>query len=68
VPAFFIEGRHDHEVPSEIAARYFAALRAPSKELIWFENSAHMVNSEERESFDSVLIEKVRPIAVGGGG
>ena len=66
VPVFFMEGRHDHEVPSEIAARYFAVLKAPSKELIWFENAAHMVNSEERELFCKVLVEKVRPIALTG--
>lgn len=64
VPVFFMEGRHDHEVPSEIAARYFAALRAPAKELVWFENSAHMVNSEERDLFNEILVEKVLPLAV----
>lgn len=66
VPVFFMEGRHDHEVPSEISARYFAALKAPVKELVWFENSAHMVNSEERELFCNVLVEKVRPIVLAG--
>ncbi len=64
VPVFFMEGRHDHEVPPEIAARYFAALKAPAKELIWFENSAHMVNSEERDLFNKILVDKVRPLAV----
>ena len=66
VPVFFLEGRHDHEVPSEIAARYFAVLKAPAKELIWFENSAHMVNSEERDLFNAILVEKVLPIARSG--
>ncbi len=60
-----MEGRYDHEVPSEIAARYFAALQAPAKELVWFEHSAHMVNSEERDLFNKILVEKVRPLAVG---
>lgn len=64
VPVFFMEGRHDHEVPPDIAARYFAALKAPAKELVWFENSAHMVNSEERDLFCKVLVEKVLPIAL----
>jgi pimeloyl-ACP methyl ester carboxylesterase len=64
VPVFFMEGRHDHEVPSDIAARYFAALRAPAKELVWFEQSAHMVNSEERDRFNKILMEKVLPFAV----
>ncbi len=66
VPVFFMEGRHDHEVPSEIAARYFAVLKAPAKELVWFENAAHMVNSEERELFCMVLVKKVLPIALAG--
>jgi pimeloyl-ACP methyl ester carboxylesterase len=66
VPVFFMEGRYDREVPPEIAARYFAALKAPAKELIWFENSAHMVNSEERDAFNKTLLEKVLPIALAG--
>lgn len=66
VPVFFLEGRHDHEVPSEIAAMYFAVLKAPAKELIWFENAAHMVNSEEPTLFCNIMVEKVRPIALAG--
>ena len=68
VPVFFMVGRHDREVPSEIAARYFAVLKAPAKELIWFENSAHMINAEERDLFNKILVEKVRPIAACRGG
>jgi pimeloyl-ACP methyl ester carboxylesterase len=68
VPVFFIEGRHDHEAPAEIAERYFDALKAPSKELIWFENSAHMPNSEERDQFNKVMVDKVLPIAAHQGG
>ena len=64
IPVFFMEGRFDHEVPAENAARYFEALRAPSKKLIWFERSAHMPNWEESERFNEILIEHVRPIAV----
>lgn len=61
IPVFVIEGRYDHEVPSEIAEKYFEALRAPSKELIWFENSAHLPNAEERDAFNRVLLDHVRP-------
>jgi pimeloyl-ACP methyl ester carboxylesterase len=64
VPVFFMEGRHDHEVPSAIAERYFEALRAPLKEWLWFEHSAHMPNTEERDLFNRVLVEKVLPLAV----
>jgi pimeloyl-ACP methyl ester carboxylesterase len=62
IPVYMIEGRHDHEAPSEIAARYFDAIRAPSKELIWFEQSAHLVNSEERDAFNKILVNRIRPL------
>jgi esterase/lipase len=58
-----MEGRRDHECPSEIAERYFDALRAPAKELIWFNQSAHLPHAEERDLFTKVMVEKVLPIA-----
>ncbi len=61
VPVTFCLGRHDHEVPAELSARYFAALEAPKKELVWFERSAHMPNTEEAEKFNRLLIERIRP-------
>jgi len=63
VPVFFMEGRNDWEVPYEIAERYFDSLRAPAKELVWFDRSAHLPNSEERDLFNEVMVEKVFPIA-----
>ena len=68
VPVTFCLGRHDREVPSELSARYFEALRAPRKELVWFERSAHMPNCEERDAFNKLMIEKVRPARVIAGG
>lgn len=59
VPVFFMEGKFDYECPCDIAAKYFDSLRAPSKELIWFENSAHIPNWEERDLFNKILAEKV---------
>ncbi len=61
VPVYFCLGRHDYEVPAVLSARYFEALRAPRKELVWFEDSAHLPNTEEREKFNRFLIEAVRP-------
>ena len=63
VPVFFMEGRNDWEVPYEIAERYFDSLRAPFKELVWFDRSAHLPNSEERDLFNEVMVGKVLPIA-----
>jgi pimeloyl-ACP methyl ester carboxylesterase len=62
VPVFLVEGRHDHEAPSGLAAQYFDVLRAPSKELIWFERSAHMPNWEEAGRFTEFMVTAVRPL------
>lgn len=63
VPVFLMEGRRDQEVPADLAEKYFEALEAPSKELIWFDRSAHMPHSEERDRFNMTMVEKVLPIA-----
>lgn len=68
VPVFFVEGRHDWEAPSVLAERYFELLRAPRKELVWFENSAHLPNFEERQKFDRFLLTRVLPIAATAAG
>jgi hypothetical protein len=41
VPVYFLEGRYDYCVPSELVVRYVDMLEAPHKEIIWFENSAY---------------------------
>lgn len=61
IPVYFCLGRHDWEVPSVLSAKYFDALRAPRKRLVWFESSAHMPNTEQKESFNRFLIETVLP-------
>lgn len=65
VPVFFVEGRHDMESPSAVAARYFDALQAPAKELVWFEHSAHLPNTEERDRFNGFMLDTVLPLAAG---
>ncbi len=59
VPVYFLEGRHDHEAPAGLAERYFGALRAPRKALVWFERSAHFVNTEEAEAFNRFFVERL---------
>ncbi len=55
VPTYFVLGRYDYNTPSELAVRYFEQLRAPSKELIWFEESAHGLFFEEPQKFASTM-------------
>jgi pimeloyl-ACP methyl ester carboxylesterase len=63
MPVFFFIGRHDHQVAAETSAAYFAKLIAPAKELVWFEESAHMPPFEEADKFNAKLVELVAPAA-----
>ncbi len=63
VPLFLFEGRHDHNVSSEVAAQWFETVKAPSKQLVWFEQSAHEVMIEEPGKTLLALVQQVRPIA-----
>ncbi|HNV85443.1 MAG TPA: alpha/beta hydrolase [Candidatus Omnitrophota bacterium] len=59
VPAYFFEGKYDFEAPSEIAYRYFQALRAPKKDFFWFEHSGHWPHLEEPGKFIAMLTQNV---------
>lgn len=61
VPVFFFIGRHDHVVASETSVAYFDMLSAPSKRLVWFEDSAHEPPVEEPAKFNLAMAELVRP-------
>jgi len=63
VPVFLMEGRQDWEVPAVLAAQYFDALHAPDKQLVWFEHSGHLPNTEQRDLFNEHLRRQVRPLA-----
>jgi pimeloyl-ACP methyl ester carboxylesterase len=51
VPVYFFLGRYDYNTPSELAAAYLQTLSAPSKKLVWFEESAHFPFLEEPAKF-----------------
>jgi pimeloyl-ACP methyl ester carboxylesterase len=61
IPVYFCLGRHDYEVPSVLSARYFEALKAPRKQLVWFERSAHLPNTEEKDKFNEFMVKAVLP-------
>ena len=63
VPVFFFVGRHDHQVACETSAAYFDKLIAPSKQLVWFDESAHMPPFEEPAKFNATMVELVAPVA-----
>ena len=62
-PLILFAGRHDYNVSSVVAADWFAHVRAPSKQLVWFENSAHVPVMEEPGKALVSLVRYARPIA-----
>lgn len=66
-PLILMLGRHDVNVSSDVAAEWFATVKAPGKKLIWFERSAHHITSEEPGKLLLSLIQHARPIAVRAG-
>lgn len=65
VPVFFFLGRYDRHVDATVAASYFAALQAPVKRLIWFEDSAHNIPFEEPEMFNVNVLNALQSIGIG---
>jgi pimeloyl-ACP methyl ester carboxylesterase len=63
-------GRYDYNTPSPLAAEYLDRLRAPLKELVWFERSAHFPFVEQPERFHTELLraERAANIYRAGGG
>jgi len=62
-PVLLFQGRHDYATSHAVAAEWFQHIEAPLKELVWFENSAHMVMQEEPGRFLYHLITDLRPLA-----
>jgi len=59
-PVFFCCGRRDYNVPFELAVEYLEKLRAPQKEIVWFEHSAHSPNFEEPDVFQEFCLTKLK--------
>jgi len=64
-PIVMAQGRHDQVAPPSAAERYAESLQAPHKQLVWFEQSAHMPHLEEPGRFRQLLAQ-VRQVTVNG--
>jgi len=60
MPVFVFIGRQDRVIAPEISVAYFDILSAPSKSLIWFEESAHEPPFEEPAKFNAAIVDLVR--------
>jgi pimeloyl-ACP methyl ester carboxylesterase len=56
VPIVMAQGRLDQVAPGETAQRFHDSLTAPSKQLVWFEKSAHTPHLEEPAKFRHLLM------------
>jgi pimeloyl-ACP methyl ester carboxylesterase len=59
VPIYFFVGRFDYATNFDLVAAYCQALKAPYKEMVWFEESGHHPNLDEPEKYQEALINKV---------
>ena len=62
-PIVIFAGRHDYTTSSVAVAQWFDHVHAPYKKLVWFENSAHMVQIEEPGHVLMHLVDDVLPLA-----
>lgn len=62
MPVHFFLGRRDPWIPPDVSVAYFDALSAPSKRLVWFEESGHEPFVDEAEKFNISMLELVRPV------
>jgi len=51
LPVYFVMGAYDYMTSVQAARQYFDALKAPQKEFIIFEQSAHYPQFEEKDKF-----------------
>ena len=56
VPLIMAQGRLDQVAPGEAAQRFYDSVTAPSKQLVWFESSAHIPHLEEPAKFRDLLM------------
>jgi pimeloyl-ACP methyl ester carboxylesterase len=56
VPIVLAQGRLDQVAPGDATQRFYDSLTAPSKQLVWFEKSAHTPQYDEPAKFRQLLI------------
>lgn len=64
-PVVMFMGRHDYTTPTEQTAAWLARIKAPAKQAVWFEHSAHMIPWEEPGKMLVSLLKYVRDYAPG---
>jgi pimeloyl-ACP methyl ester carboxylesterase len=63
MPIFFFEGRYDPYCRPSLVVDYAQTIKAPQKEVIWFDDSGHFPFFEEKQKFKDELVQRVLPLA-----
>jgi pimeloyl-ACP methyl ester carboxylesterase len=63
-PLFFFQGARDLYTPAQPVEAYVASLRAPRKELVLWEDEAHLTFLTNPEKIHQELVSRVRPLAL----
>jgi pimeloyl-ACP methyl ester carboxylesterase len=63
LPVVLLQGRHDRIVSGNLVAEWFDRIRAPSKKLVWFEDSAHYVYQEQPATMVATIAGTILPLA-----
>ncbi|MBA4054201.1 MAG: alpha/beta hydrolase [Marivirga sp.] len=58
-PVYFFVGRQDYQTHFEITEKYFNSLRAPKKQLFWFDNSGHNLHVKEAAKFQEIILTEI---------
>lgn len=64
IPVVMFMGRHDYTTPSAPTEAWLGKVKAPYKQGVWFEHSAHMIPWEEPGKVLVSLLKYVRPLAM----
>jgi proline iminopeptidase len=62
-PLIVFAGRHDMNVNSQLAYDWFETVTAPEKHFVWFEHSAHLPMTEERDKYLVSLLQYAKSIS-----
>ena len=62
VPVVFLAGRHDWNTPYPLVEEWATRLRAPSVEIVCFDDAGHMPPVESPDEFQQALIDHVLPL------
>ena len=65
IPYFIFDGKLDKNTPADLVEGYFEKIKAPYKELIWYEESGHNPLIDEPDEFKTNLKERCKKILKG---